>query len=169
MTNAVQGILIEAQRQPAQHEVAGKVESAAEVLPTDSVTAPALWPVTLREARRHRYAVWQKSNGYPYAEGYCMVAVPKGRSRSSVRIASTREDAAATRYAVSIRRNTPGGRHDPRSRSLPTFLLPGVRCLRRRLQRGEETRRSSRSLPPCCTAVTRLIAVASPAVWSRSS
>ena len=79
MTNAVQGILIEAQRQPAQHEVAGgKVESAAEVLPTDRVTAPALWPVTLREARRHRYAVWQKSNGYPYAEGYCMVAVPKG-------------------------------------------------------------------------------------------
>ena len=70
MTNAVQGILIEAQRQPAQHEVAGgKVESAAEVLPTDRVTAPALWPVTLREARRHRYAVWQKSNGYPYARG----------------------------------------------------------------------------------------------------
>ena len=44
MTNAVQGVLIEAQRQPAQHEVAGKVESAAEVLPTDRVTAPALWP-----------------------------------------------------------------------------------------------------------------------------
>ena len=78
-------------------------KAAAEVLPSESVPAPALWPVTLREARRHRYAVWEKSNGYPYHGGYCTVAVPKGRSRSSVRIASTREAAAATRYAVSIR------------------------------------------------------------------
>ena len=80
MTNAVQGILIEAQRQPAQHEVAGgKVESAAEVLPSESVTAPAVWPRYPEVMpRRHRYAVWKKSNGYPYAEGYCTVAVPKG-------------------------------------------------------------------------------------------
>ena len=80
MTNAVQGILIEAQRQPAQHEVAGgKVESAAEVLPTDSVTAPALWPrdpevrpgVTATPSGR-------SPTGTRTQEGYCMVAVPKG-------------------------------------------------------------------------------------------
>ena len=79
MTNAVQGILIEAQRQPAQHEVAGgKVESAAEELPSESVPPRRYGPVTLKDAWRHRYAVWKKSNGYPYQEGYCMVAVPKG-------------------------------------------------------------------------------------------
>ena len=37
-----------------------------------------LWPVTLGEARAHRYAVWEKSNGYPYDEGYCTVGVLMG-------------------------------------------------------------------------------------------
>ena len=33
-----------------------------------------LWPTTLEEARQHRYAVWDKSRGYPYDEGFCPVA-----------------------------------------------------------------------------------------------
>ena len=39
---------------------------------------PPLWPTTLEEARLHRYAVWAKGKGYPYDEGFCPVAVPKG-------------------------------------------------------------------------------------------
>ena len=37
-----------------------------------------LWPVTLKEARFHRYARWEKSRGYAYQEGDCPVAVAKG-------------------------------------------------------------------------------------------
>ena len=36
-----------------------------------------LWPLTLKDARAHRYATWSKSRGYEYHEGYCTVAVPK--------------------------------------------------------------------------------------------
>ena len=33
---------------------------------------------TLEAARQHRYAVWEKSSGYPYEEGFCPVAVQVG-------------------------------------------------------------------------------------------
>ena len=35
----------------------------------------SIWPTTLKAARQHRYAVWEKSKSYPYDEGYCPVAV----------------------------------------------------------------------------------------------
>lgn len=38
----------------------------------------ALWPTTLADARRHRYAVWDKSRGYPYDQGFCPVALLVG-------------------------------------------------------------------------------------------
>ena len=37
-----------------------------------------LWPLTLKDARAHRYATWAKSTGYPYTEGLCTVAVRRG-------------------------------------------------------------------------------------------
>ena len=94
MKNAVQGMLID----------------AGEVIPAPTpVTAPALWPVTLEEARRHQYAVWEKSSGYPYDEGFCTVAVPKGSLafQCSYRIDARGHNPLCRKHQAEYSRRTP--------------------------------------------------------------
>ena len=79
-----------------------------------------LWPVTLGEARAHRYATWEKSRGYRYQEGDCTVAVDKGPWPSNALAASTN----ATRPFAASMANRPGRGRRAGGNRLRSSLYP---------------------------------------------
>ena len=81
-----------------------------------------LWPVTLGEARAHRYATWEKSRGYRYQEGDCTVAVDKGALAFQC---SGRID---KRYARLCRKHGEQARSWAKSgrQQTPLFTVPGL-------------------------------------------